>query len=194
MPYSSEHKQRSREKILHSAFRHFTKHGYANTSIDNVMEDAELTRGTFYAHFSSKSELYQHAILTGAANSILVQAKPDILDDLTWVRKLISWYLSDDHVQQKSGACPLAFLVTDVAINESGVRRAYTQVFEGMNKLVKGAVEQISDVSEENVYAATAMMIGAVAIGRSLDNKSTLAKLLRSTELSARQLLGVDKN
>jgi AcrR family transcriptional regulator len=192
MPYSAQHKQKSREKILESAFRYFTRHGYDNTSIDKVMADAKLTRGTFYAHFNSKSELYQHAILTGAANSILVQQKPDSVDDRDWVKKLIHWYLSEGHVQQKSGACPLAFLVTDVANHEPEVRHTYTQVFERMNRLIQRSIRQISSRSEEDVYAATAMMIGAVAIGRSLDDKATLAKLLCSAESTAKKLLGVD--
>jgi AcrR family transcriptional regulator len=189
MPYSAAHKEKSRQKILDSAYHHFTKHGYENTSIDKVMEDAELTRGTFYAHFSSKSDLYQQAILTGAANSILVKNKPEQMSNQDWVNTLIKWYLSEDHVKQKSGACPLAFLVTDVAVNEPEVRHTYTQVFEGMNKLVKHAVQKFSDCSEEEVYAVTAMMIGAVAIGRSLDSKATLAKLLSSSESVALRLI-----
>ena len=190
MPYSAEHKEKSRQKILESAFRHFTKHGYENTSIDSVMADAELTRGTFYAHFSSKSDLYQQAILKGAANSILLKNRPDDISDQQWVETLIKWYLSEDHVHQKSGTCPLAFLVTDVAVNEPEVRSTYTQVFQGMNKLVQRALQQFSDASEEEVYALTAMMIGAVAIGRSLDSEATLNKLLRSSESVALRLIG----
>jgi len=189
MPYSAEHKEKSRQKILESAFRHFTKHGYENTSIDSVMADAELTRGTFYAHFSSKSDLYQQAILTGAANSILLKNRPDDCSDQEWVETLIKWYLSEDHVHQKSGACPLAFLVTDVAVNKPEVRSTYTQVFQGMNTLLQKELRQFSDSSEEEVYALTAMMIGAVAIGRSLDNKATLNKLLRSSESVALRLI-----
>ena len=66
MPYSAEHKKKSRDKILRSAVDHFTRYGFEKSSIDEIMADARLTRGAFYAHFSSKSELYQQAILSGA--------------------------------------------------------------------------------------------------------------------------------
>lgn len=189
MPYSAEHKQQSRQKILQSAVRYFSRQGFENTSIDEVMADAQMTRGAFYAHFNSKSELYQHAILASAMNSKLVKKKPDNIDDQTWVKILVKGYLSIEHVRQKSGACPLAFLVTDVAVREPEVRHTYTQVFEGMNKLISRAISRFSDSSEKEVFAAMAMMIGGVAIGRSLDNKATLNKLLTSCESAVLKLL-----
>ncbi|MGD8785609.1 MAG: TetR/AcrR family transcriptional regulator [Thioalkalispiraceae bacterium] len=192
MPYSAEHKQRSREKILESAITLFTRQGFEKTSIDQVMHEAELTRGAFYTHFTSKSDLYQQAILNGAGNSILLKQKPDHCSEQDWVRTLIKWYLSDDHVKQKSGACPLAFLVNDVAINEPEVRHTYTRVFQEMNKLIKRSLQRFSNSTEQEIFAATALMIGAVAIGRSLDCQTTLNKLLRSSEAVAQQLLQTD--
>lgn len=195
MPYTTEHKQRSRLKILNSAIKCFTRKGFENTSIDEVMADAELTRGAFYAHFSSKSDLYQQSILSGAMNSQLAQEKPDNIDDRDWIEHLVKGYLSAEHVQQKSGACPLAFLVTDVAVSNPDVRRTYTRVFQRMNKLITQTVRQFADCSEEDVFAVTALMIGGVAIGRSLDNKTTLNRLLDSCQTTALKLLegGCDK-
>lgn len=189
MPYSAEHKQQSRQKILHSAIKCFTRKGFENTSIDEVMADAELTRGAFYAHFSSKSELYQQAILSGAMSSQLAQEKPENIDDQEWIKHLVEGYLSVEHVHRKAGACPLAFLVTDVAVSDPEVRRTYTRVFQRMNKLITQTIRQYSDCAEEDVLAATALMIGGVAIGRSLDNKATLNKLLSSCRASALTLL-----
>jgi len=40
MPYSEEHKQETRQKILESARRLFNKKGFAEVSIDEVMESA----------------------------------------------------------------------------------------------------------------------------------------------------------
>ena len=57
MPWTTEHKQKSREKILSSAARLFTKKGFDAVSIDDVMRLAGLTRGAFYAHFKSKSDV-----------------------------------------------------------------------------------------------------------------------------------------
>ena len=54
MPYSAEHKARSREKILEAAVRLFAFRGFDQVSLDDLMQEAGLTRGAFYAYFVSK--------------------------------------------------------------------------------------------------------------------------------------------
>jgi TetR/AcrR family transcriptional regulator, transcriptional repressor for nem operon len=62
MPYSLKHKRDTRDKILESARRLFNKRGFSEVSIDEVMENAGLTRGGFYRHFRDKDELYAEAV------------------------------------------------------------------------------------------------------------------------------------
>jgi AcrR family transcriptional regulator len=186
MPYSAEHKQQSREKILKSAFACFTEKGFENTSIDEIMQRAEMTRGAFYAHFSSKGELYQQALLTGAENSQLLKKKPDSFSDQEWLNMLVTGYLSEFHIQQKVSPCPLAFLVTDVAVGEPEVRKTYTAIFKGMNEKIHSMAKPYSDCDESQIYAVTAMLIGAVAVGRALDKRQ-----LRQTMLTGCQELAL---
>lgn len=192
MPYPTEHKQQSREKILQSAIACFTKHGFENTSIDEIMHQADMTRGAFYAHFSSKSELYQQALLTGAKGSQLVQARPDTLSEKEWVAYLVKAYLSEHHILQEIPPCPLAFLVTDVAVSAPEVRHTYTKIFKEMNKMIHAMTQSFSDCEPEQTYAVTAMMIGAVAIGRTLDNAQARNKMLRACESLALAVLNGD--
>ena len=62
MPYSTEHKQRTRARIVEAARVLFNRHGFEQVSIDQVMKSAGLTRGGFYNHFRNKEELYAEAI------------------------------------------------------------------------------------------------------------------------------------
>jgi len=192
MPYTSEHKQQSREKILQSAINCFSNKGYEKTTIDEIMQMAEMTRGAFYAHFSSKSELYQQSILTGAKNSQLLFPKPTELSDQEWLARLIKGYLSEHHIQQKLPPCPMAFLVTDVAVSEPEVRETYTRIYQGMNKMMQHYLSSFSDCKEEQIYATTAMLIGAVAIGRALNNRPLRQKLLSACETQALALLDAE--
>lgn len=194
MPYSAEHKQRSREKILQSAIACFSNKGFENTSIDEIMQQAKMTRGAFYAHFSSKSELYQQALLTGRKNSALLQPKPDELSDQEWMNCLVKGYLSEHHIQQKTPPCPLAFLVTDVAVSEPEVRHTYTKIFKGMNKMIHSMAKPFSDCEEQQIYAITAMLIGAVAVGRALDNRQIRQQMLAGCETLALALLNGETN
>jgi len=40
----------------------FNRHGFNAVSIDDVMAEAGLTRGNFYCHFTSKSDLYAQSV------------------------------------------------------------------------------------------------------------------------------------
>ena len=47
----------TRERIVKIAAELFRKNGYHNTSLSQILEEAELTKGGFYFHFKSKEEL-----------------------------------------------------------------------------------------------------------------------------------------
>lgn len=46
-------------KLIEIARTHFTEHGYANTALELIVNEAELTRGAVYHHFRSKKELFR---------------------------------------------------------------------------------------------------------------------------------------
>ena len=62
MPPSRKHHNRIRDLVLQSAGRLFNRHGFNAVSIDDVMAEAGLTRGSFYCYFSSKSDLYAQSV------------------------------------------------------------------------------------------------------------------------------------
>lgn len=52
----------TREKILHSAKELFSKKGYHNTTVEEIVRHAGLSKGAFYFYFKSKEELFKHLI------------------------------------------------------------------------------------------------------------------------------------
>ncbi len=154
---------------------------------------AGLTRGAFYAHFKNKKEVYTKAIFAGARKSSARAKKPKQLTQKEWGRQLLSAYLSKEHVNQQTFACPLAFLVTDIANNEPEIKQTYTLVYKQLNralrKLSVESTESISGRDEQDVLAITALMIGGVAIGRALDDPETTQSLLKSCRKRAIELL-----
>lgn len=191
MPYTAEHKQRSRTRILESAYRLFITHGYAQTTIDEVMTQAGLTRGAFYAHFSNKDDLYQAAIQHAAETSYVAEQKPDGMDDAQWLSRLLELYMSDAHVAFKGRPCPLASLVTDVTIRDSGVRKSYTDSYKGFNRIINQSLG-LTETRTPTSLAVTAMVVGAVAIARAVQDKSLRRQILESCQRQAQTLLGLD--
>jgi AcrR family transcriptional regulator len=55
-------KARTRQRVLDEAERLFRERGYAATSLEQIAEAAEVTKGAIYGHFSSKEDLLLGAI------------------------------------------------------------------------------------------------------------------------------------
>lgn len=55
-------KARTRQRILSEAERLFRERGYAATSLEQIADAADVTKGAIYGHFSSKEDLLLSAI------------------------------------------------------------------------------------------------------------------------------------
>lgn len=181
MAWDKNHKQQTREKILHSAARLFTTKGFDAVGISDVMEAAGLTRGAFYAHFSSKSQLYAEAIASaailaqeGITNSIAESAPCN--SDL--MKEVVSRYLSREHRNGEVNACPLAFLATDIHQRDNNVRSVYTRGFEGFLRKIEEAQGGNSDAAAS--LQSAVLMIGGLAVARALNDDTLSEQLLQA--------------
>lgn len=195
MPYSKEHKQQTRDRILNSAVELFSRQGFEHVSIDDLMRHAKLTRGAFYAHFSSKSDVYFHAINQASMNAFIRHPIHSNFEGPAWLKHFIAIYLNREHIEKRSSPCPLAFMVTDVATSDAKVRSAYTKVFDGFAEILRrhmGEQKESLSNSRQVSLAVSAMLIGSVAIGRALKDEKLRDELLQSSTAMAEHLLSVE--
>lgn len=62
--------EKRKQELLQIAYRLFVTKGYEETSIDEIIAQAQIAKGTFYYHFESKSALLEaviHKIITQRA-------------------------------------------------------------------------------------------------------------------------------
>lgn len=174
MGWTVEQKTKSREKIVSSAAALFTRDGFDNVGINDVMKHAGLTRGAFYNHFTSKSELYAEAIL-GAAK----QAKNRTLEQPdNSLERIIEYYLSDKHRRGEDICCPLAFLTTDIHQRDGQVRSTYTRVLKGFIKIIQSTYPDDDQISEAEAIKKVVLMIGGLAIARAVNDEDYSERLL----------------
>src|SRR5438034_8757801 len=92
-------KEETRERILRAAARAIRKHGYEGVGVADVMKEAGLTHGGFYAHFASRDALLTAAVEQAGAESTenlsraVAAAKPG-----KELMALVDTYLDDRHV------------------------------------------------------------------------------------------------
>ncbi len=83
-----EKSKETRSRLVQAAKELFLARGYESTTVDAVLDRADLSKGTFYHHFKSKSELLD-AVVAGltreageATRQILLDEDVDPLDRL----------------------------------------------------------------------------------------------------------------
>jgi TetR/AcrR family transcriptional repressor of nem operon len=184
MPYPASHKESSRRRILESAVRLFAANGYDGVTLDQLMQDAELTRGAFYAHFDSKQSLYAEAVLHAACRGPL--AALDGAMTGAALKDMIREYLDMSHVRLEGAPCPLAFLATDAAARQTEVRDAYTRVYKAMIGRVL-ALPMVAD--KDAALAISALMIGSVVVARALDDEDLSQQLLDACYQASERLI-----
>lgn len=59
---SDEHKQRRKQQILEAAERVFTRKGYEETTLKDIVEEAKMSRGWIYLYFQTKEEIFEALI------------------------------------------------------------------------------------------------------------------------------------
>lgn len=169
MPWDSNHKHSTKQRILISAARLFTRNSFDEVSIDDVMKEAKLTRGAFYSHFKSKAELYQQSIAV-AAQQAYQQITSGCGNSAVEIRNR---YLQQTLTDDSDVLCPMASLVSDIRHRDPQIRDTYTQVFAGF-------VENLNQFTnnESLAFQQAASLIGTVALLQTLSDESIKQKLL----------------
>jgi TetR/AcrR family transcriptional repressor of nem operon len=190
MPYTHEHKARTRERIVGSARRLFNRHGLTGVSIDEIMADAGLTRGGFYNHFDTKEDLYAEVVqqvLTCRAEAAEDASSPPRYSD---AGAFIAAYLSQVHFEDRDNSCPLMALPSDVARAGEPVKRAYRQVLEYMVQNLEGGLS--GPESRRRALAVAALCVGGMAVARAIDD-ATLAREIRAAAKETALALGLEQ-
>ena len=180
MPWPEQRNDQTRERILDSAARLFSLRGFDAVGIDELMADAGLTRGAFYHHFRSKSELYGQAIAHAARSGA---AHFEALDG-RGLDRLVEAYLRYGHAQGESPRCPLAFMAVDVSHREAAVRQSYTRTFGGFVERLQAALPDGAGNREQALQLAVTL-IGGVTLARALDDAPLSEELLAACRCSA---------
>jgi TetR/AcrR family transcriptional regulator, transcriptional repressor for nem operon len=182
MPYTIEHKTRTRAKIVESARILFNHHGFEQVSIDTIMKRAGLTRGGFYNHFDSKDELYSEAVRSfitcnpfdlGQASSS-AEPTPRELAGI-----LVNLYLSDATLADVDQHCPLIALPSDVARAGLEPRAAYTALVESLAEVFRAAFLPDDTDAARKALLIVSLCVGGMVIARTSDDPQ-LRKTLRT--------------
>lgn len=165
-------KEETHERIVAVAARAIRRSGYDGTGVADIMKEAGLTHGGFYAHFTSREALLAEAAGRACAESAAVVAEVVASAPSNQaLEAMVRAYLSKEHLENTELGCPLAALGSETSRQASEVRRVTTR---HVKEMVDLAARQSPDwgqpVAHERALVTVATMVGALLLARAVDD------------------------
>ena len=147
MKKSDENKKIKEEKMLKTAFSLFTKKGFKETSIQDIVDNAGVAKGTFYLYFKDKYDIQNRLIerksqkLFSDAMKALKKTNIQIFEDqIIFIIEHVIDKLNKNHLLLKFISKNLSLGVYNKAITkitnltDSNEDTIYTLFMEGIKK------------------------------------------------------------
>ena len=168
MRYSREHKQETHARIVRKASVRLREKGAHGIGVADLMKEAGLTHGGFYAHFDSRDALVIEAFAYAMDRSIEHWRK--MTGETTPEKRLatiIDGYLSPTHRDDPGHGCAITSLGAEIARESPKARRAFTVKVEQLIDLI---ADQIQDVprktARKQATGLLATMMGTLVLSR----------------------------
>jgi AcrR family transcriptional regulator len=182
----STKKERTHERIVQSAARALRRDGFDGLGVADVMQDAGLTHGGFYAHFPSRDALLLEALdSAGAEAAALFDEAASKNDRGEGLKLLLERYLSDEHAAAKETGCTLAALGTETRRQSPELRAVATRRLQKSLASIEGLVPGNAAERRERAQAALATLVGSLVLSRIV----TDAELGKSLRRAAKRFL-----
>src|SRR3954463_13218053 len=168
MRYSKEHKQETHARIVKKASVRLREKGAHGIGVADLMKDAGLTHGGFYAHFDSREALVIEAF--GYAMDRAVEHWRKIAAETPVEKRLstiVDAYVSTVHRDDPGRGCAVPTLGAEIARESAKTRKAFSSKLE---QLIEVMAEQIPDVprktARKQAMGMMATMMGALVMSR----------------------------
>jgi TetR/AcrR family transcriptional repressor of nem operon len=168
MRYSREHKLETHARIVKKASVRLREKGAHGVGVADLMKEAGLTHGGFYAHFDSREalviEAFAHAIdrSTDRWRKLAEQTAPE-----KRLAAIVESYLTPLHRDDPGHGCAVPTLGAEIARESPRTRKAFAAKLEQMIDML---AEQIPDVppkaARKRAMAAIATMMGTLVLAR----------------------------
>ena len=168
MRYSREHKQETHARIVKKASVRLREKGAHGVGVADLMKEAGLTHGGFYAHFDSREALVIEAFAYAMDRSterwrkIAEQTPPE-----QRLATIVDTYLTPAHRDDPGHGCAVPALSAEIARESVKTRKAFAGKLEQMIDMM---ADQLPDLprkaARKQAAAALATMMGTLVLAR----------------------------
>jgi TetR/AcrR family transcriptional repressor of nem operon len=147
------------------------------------MQDAGLTHGGFYGHFTSKDDLAAEACAKTLASSAerwarLVGEAPDEA-----LAAIVGTYLSARHRDNPGDGCAYATLGPEAARQNPAIRRSFSDGIRAHTEILAGVLPGRSKAAQrEKALATISGLVGALVLARAVEDVSLSDEILNAAK------------
>jgi TetR/AcrR family transcriptional repressor of nem operon len=171
-------KEETHERIVDVAARAIRRHGYAGVGVADVMKEAGLTHGGFYAHFDSRDALLVEALERAgrdSASAVTRAAERHARKGVSAFRSLVETYLADGLLASLEAGCPVAALGCDMPRQTPAVREASAL---RVRRLIAAVRATLPDAPRATAGVVAGTLVGALQLARALGDNAEGRALL----------------
>ena len=168
MRYSREHKLETHARIVKRASVRLREKGAHGIGVADLMKDAGLTHGGFYAHFDSREalviEAFAHAMdrSTERWRKIGETTAPD-----KRLAMIVDSYLTPVHRDDPGHGCAIPTLGAEIARESPKTRKAFAAKLDQMIEMMANQIPDIPrKAARKQAMAAIATMMGTLVMAR----------------------------
>jgi TetR/AcrR family transcriptional repressor of nem operon len=175
-------KQLTHERIVETAARALRRGGFQGVGVADVMKEAGLTHGGFYAHFASRDALLCEALERAGQDSAQRLAKATAARRARGAsdfRALVENYLSESHLAATERGCPVAALASEMPRQSREVGVVAAQRVRGLVATVQRALG--SEAGADSASAIAGQLVGALQLARALGDNAQGKAVLAAT-------------
>ena len=168
MRYSREHKLETHARIVKKASVRLREKGAHGIGVADLMKEAGLTHGGFYAHFDSREALVIEAFAHAMDRSTERWRK---LAQATAPEKrlaaIVDSYLTTVHRDDPGHGCAVPTLGAEIARESPKTRKAFSAKLEQMIEMLADQIPELPrKTARKQAMAAVATMMGTLVLSR----------------------------
>jgi AcrR family transcriptional regulator len=178
-PAAAGRKEATHERIVEVAARAIRRSGYGGTGVADIMKEAGLTHGGFYAHFESRDALLAEAGDRAGAESVALAARvAAAAPPGQAIPAMMQAYLSPEHIAAIETGCPVSALGSEMPRQAPEVRRAATiHIKEMIDLFARQLPDWGQPQAHEKAMAMVCGLIGTTMMARAVDDPKLSAAL-----------------
>ena len=168
MRYSKEHKLETHARIVKKASVRLREKGAHGVGVADLMKEAGLTHGGFYAHFDSREALVIEAFADAMDRSterwrkLAEQTPPD-----KRLATIVATYLTPLHRDDPGHGCAVPTLGAEIARESPKTRKAFAAKLEQMIDMLAAQIPQLPrKAARKRAMAVIATMMGTLVLAR----------------------------